>query len=148
MKSPKEFLSSGMRLEDFFEFLVSFIILRFSRSLFFRVKELGFKFIIFVVYVWFVVANANSLLWGTFFNGVSNVRCEDVEHYFGIIIAIETSPIYSSYFLFEFVIGVIGFVIYFTFDWSYIVAQLKFCNECCCLVVGLNWWCRYCWIIC
>ena len=95
MKSPKEFLSNGMRLEDFFEFLVSFIILHFSRSLFFRVNQLGYKFIIFVVYLWFAVANENSLLWGTYFNGVSNVICEDVEHYFGIIIAIETSPICS-----------------------------------------------------
>ena len=62
---------------------------------FFRGKKLLYKFIILVVYLWFVVANENSLLWGTFFKGVSNVRCEDVEHYFGNIIAIETSPIYS-----------------------------------------------------
>ena len=82
-----------MRLEDFFEFLVSFIILHFSRSLFFELKKWGYKFIIFVVYLWFVVANENSLLWGTFFNGVSYVRCEYVEHYIGIINAIETSPI-------------------------------------------------------
>ena len=62
---------------------------------FFRIKQLGYEFIIFVVYFWFVVANENSFLLGTFFNDVSNVRCEDVEHHFGIIIAFETSPIYS-----------------------------------------------------
>ena len=55
----------------------------------------GNKFIIFVVYLWFVVAYENSLLWGTLFNGVSNVRCEDVEHNFGIVIATQTSPVYS-----------------------------------------------------
>ena len=55
---------------------------------------MGNKFIIFVVYFLVVVANKNSLLWGTFFNGVSKVRCENAEHCFGIIIAIETSPIY------------------------------------------------------
>ena len=95
MKSPNVFLSNGMRLEDFFEVLVSLIILHFLCSFFFRVKQLGYKFIISVVYLWFVVANEKCLLWGTFFNGDSNVRCEDVEHYFGIITAIETSPIYS-----------------------------------------------------
>ena len=89
MKSPKEFLSNGMRLEDFLSFLYRLLYSIF-RVRFFRVKQLGNKFIIFVVYLWFVVANENSLLWVTFFNGVSNVRCEDVEHYFGIIIAIET----------------------------------------------------------
>ena len=62
---------------------------------FFRVKQLGYEFIIFVVYIRFVAANENSLLWGTFFNGVINVRYVDVEHYFGIVIAIENSPIYS-----------------------------------------------------
>ena len=39
MKSPKEFLSNGMRLEDFFEFLVTFIILHFSHSLFFELNS-------------------------------------------------------------------------------------------------------------